>query len=161
MERSGGSGSLCGFLRSRTRTVAQQILQVGNTIKEQEKLMMSSCKIPEIDLLKSFTGIGNFSALGLMLEIGTVERFRSVKALASYFGLHPVYKVSGDGIGGIRMSKMGRKEPRWSPKMIISLRTGSSHLLIKRIIKYLMKFQCDKICYLTFNRVWNLPVIDP
>ena len=58
-------------------------------------------------------------------------------------------------------SRTRKGKSRWSPKMIISLRTGSSHLLIKRIIKYLMKFQCDKICYLTFNRVWNLPVIDP
>lgn len=121
------------------RAVAQQILQVGNTIKEQEKLMMSSCKIPEIDLLKSFTGIGNFSALGLMLEIGTVERFRSVKALASYFGLHPVYKESGDGIGGVRMSKMGRKEPRWILFMVATCAIVKNEMIRELYQGYLKK----------------------
>ena len=121
------------------RAVAQQILQVGNTIKEQENLMMSSCKIPEIDLLKSFTGIGNFSALGLMLEIGTVERFRSAKALASYFGLHPVYKVSGDGIGGIRMSKMGRKEPRWILFMVAQCAIIKNEMIRELYLEYLEK----------------------
>ena len=47
-----------------------------------------------------------------MLEIGAIERFSSAKKLAAFFGLHPVYKSSGDGIGGIHMSKKGRKEPR-------------------------------------------------
>ena len=32
--------------------------------------------------------------------------------MASFFGLHPIFKVSGDGMGGVRMSKHGRKEPR-------------------------------------------------
>jgi transposase len=95
------------FTEQLVRTVAQQILQLQKTINMQERMMMGSCEIPEIALLKSFTGIGDFSALGLMLEIGVVERFRSVKALASYFGLHPVYKQSGDGIWGFRMSKKG------------------------------------------------------
>lgn len=35
-----------------------------------------------------------------------------MKKLASFFGIHPVYKSSGDGLGGIKMSKQGRKEPR-------------------------------------------------
>ena len=35
-----------------------------------------------------------------------------MKKLASYFGLHPIYKESGDGSGGYRMSKQGRSEPR-------------------------------------------------
>lgn len=47
-----------------------------------------------------------------MIEIQAVTRFPSVKKLASFFGLHPVFKISGDGIGGFRMSKQGRKAPR-------------------------------------------------
>lgn len=121
------------------QAVAQQILHVGNTIKEQEKLMMSSCKIPEISVLKSFTGIGDFSALGLMLEIGTVERFRSVKALASYFGVHPVYKESGDGIGGVRMSKMGRKEPRWILFMVAQCAIINNEMIKELYQGYLKK----------------------
>jgi transposase len=47
-----------------------------------------------------------------MLEIQSINRFSSAKKLASFFGLHPVFKISGDGTSGIHMSKQGRKEPR-------------------------------------------------
>jgi transposase len=52
------------------------------------------------------------SAIGLLIEIGAIERFSSVKKLASFFGLHPEYKTSGDSSSGFKMSKKGRKEPR-------------------------------------------------
>lgn len=52
------------------------------------------------------------SLVGLMIEILSVERFSSVKKLASFFGVHPVFKQSGDGLSGFKMSKRGRKEPR-------------------------------------------------
>ena len=74
--------------------------------------MAQACSLPEVELLKTFPGISDASAIGLILEIQTVKRFASAKKLASYFGIHPVYKVSGDGVGGFRMSKQGRKEPR-------------------------------------------------
>jgi hypothetical protein len=47
-----------------------------------------------------------------MLEIQSVNRFLSSKKIASFFGIHPAYKKSGDGIWKYRMSKKGRKEPR-------------------------------------------------
>ena len=91
---------------------AQQILHLKKTIADQTSKMLHKCSIPEIELLKSFTGIGDSSAIGLMIEIQTVKRFAKVKNLVSFFGLHPVYKISGDGVGGIKMSKQGRKQPR-------------------------------------------------
>ena len=95
------------------KSLAQQILNLRKTINDQVKVMIRSYDFPEIKILTSFTGIAEFSAFGLLLEIGTIERFSSVKKLASFFGLHPVYKQSGDGTGKMRMSKRGRKEPRW------------------------------------------------
>jgi transposase len=91
---------------------AGQILHLKKIIDEQTKLMVQACSLPEIELLKTFPGISDASAIGLMLEIQTVKRFASAKKLASFFGVHPVYKVSGDGAGGFRMSKQGRKEAR-------------------------------------------------
>lgn len=90
----------------------RQILHVKKTISEQTKQMIKECSISEIDLLKSFPGISDTSAIGLIIEIQTIRRFAGVKKLASFFGIHPVYKVSGDGVGGFKMSKQGRKEPR-------------------------------------------------
>ena len=90
----------------------KQILHLKKIIASQIDLMAKQCSVPEVDLLKSFIGIKDYSAIGLILEIQAAERFPSVKKLASFFGLHPVYKISGDGVGRFRMSKKGRKEPR-------------------------------------------------
>jgi len=98
--------------RQLVEATAKQILSLRKTIKAQEALLVTQCSIPEIDLLKTFKGISDSSAIGLMLEIQTIGRFKSTKNLASFFGVHPVFKTSGDGISGMRMSKQGRKEPR-------------------------------------------------
>jgi transposase len=95
------------------KSAAREILNMQETIKEQVKLMISTYDMPEIELLKSFPGINDYSALGLLLEIGAIERYPSVKNLVSFFGIHPVYRQSGDGKWGNHMSKKGRKEPRW------------------------------------------------
>jgi transposase len=89
-----------------------QIQHIQKTITAQIKIMTEECTTPEVELLKTFTGIGDYSAIGLMLEIQAVERFPTAKKLASFFGLHPVFKISGDGVGAVRMSKRGRREPR-------------------------------------------------
>ena len=91
---------------------AQQVLHLKDTIAAQTDLMVSACNLPEVALLKTLVGIGDKSAIGLMLEIESVARFKSAKKLTSFWGLHPVYKISGDDGGGFKMSKQGRKEPR-------------------------------------------------
>ena len=93
-------------------TSVKQIVHINQTIKAQTNMMAEQCRLDEVDLLKTFTGISDYSAIGLILEIQSIKRFSSAKKLASFFGLHPVFKLSGDGSGGFRMSKKGRKEPR-------------------------------------------------
>ncbi|GAF79208.1 unnamed protein product, partial [marine sediment metagenome] len=90
----------------------KQILDLNNTIKAQTKFLTDKCSVPEVELLKTFIGISDYSAIGLMLEIQSVNRFLSSKKIASFFGIHPAYKKSGDGTWKYRMSKKGRKEPR-------------------------------------------------
>ena len=92
--------------------MAEQIISMGETVRAQTHQMAKQCAIPEVALLKTIPGISDASAIGLMLEIQSVKRFSSVKKLAAHFGLHPVFKTSGDGTSGVRMSKQGRKEPR-------------------------------------------------
>ena len=91
---------------------AQQILHLKKTIAGQTQLMIQKCSIPEVELLKTFPGISDLSAVGLIIEIQTVKRFAEAKKLASFFGVHPVYKISGDGTSGFKMSKQGRTAPR-------------------------------------------------
>ena len=111
---------------------AKQILNLKKTIDEQAELMVKECSIPEVDLLKTFTGISDSSAIGLILEIQAIERFKTVKKLASFFGIHPIYKISGDGSGGFRMSKKGRKEPR-KILFMVALTAVRSNPLIRNI----------------------------
>jgi vacuolar-type H+-ATPase subunit H len=94
-----------------TATV-NQILQIKKTIKSQTQIMARNCALPEVELLKTFNGISDYSAIGLILQIQSVERFASVKKMASFYGLHPVFKTSGDGSTKARMSKKGSKEIR-------------------------------------------------
>jgi transposase len=94
------------------KSLAEQILSLQKQINTQSKILSDNCKLPEIDLMTTFNGMGTYSAVALIIEIVDVARFASSKKLASFFGLHPVYKQSGDGISGFRMSKRGRKQPR-------------------------------------------------
>jgi transposase len=97
----------------RVKSLAQQILRLQQLIKEQIEMMIRFCPFNEIEILTSFVGIAEFSAVGLMLVIDNIQRFNSCDKLCSYVGVHPVYKNSGDGSGGYRMSKKGSKEARW------------------------------------------------
>lgn len=111
---------------------ARQIIHLDQTIDAQTQRMINTCKLPEVELLKTFDGISDKSAIGLIIEIQTVERFATVKKLASFFGVHPVYKISGDGVGGIKMSKQGRKQPRHILYMV-TLAALKCNPLIKQI----------------------------
>jgi len=135
----------------------QQILHLKKTISAQTKIMADQCSVPEIELLKSFTGISDYSAIGLMMEIQTVKRFSNVKKLASFFGLHPVFKVSGDGKSGIRMSKQGRKEPRKILFMValtaIRVNPLISNIYQKHVQKGMAKMAAIGICMHKILRV--------
>ena len=98
--------------RQLVEATAKQILGLKKTIEAQTAKMVADCSLPEVELLKTFKGIGNASAIGIMLEIQNVERFASAKKIASFYGVHPAFKISGDGSSGFKMSKQGRKELR-------------------------------------------------
>lgn len=124
------------------KSAASEIINMQKTIKEQVKLMTSTYDMPEIELLKSFKGIDDYSALGLLLEIGTIERYPSVKKLVSFFGINPVYRQSGDGKWGNHMSKKGRKEPRWILFNVAKNAICSNEMIQELYNDYLKKGHC-------------------
>lgn len=115
-------------------SMVEQIQNLGKIIDKQARLMEKECNLPEVEILMSYKGIGIQSAVGLIIEIGAIERFSSAKKLASYFGLHPIYKESGDGKFGIHMSKKGRTAPR-AILYMVTLASLSHNPLIKEIYK--------------------------
>ena len=121
------------------KATVKQIKLISKSIETQTKMMADKCDVPEVKLLKTFTGISDFSAIGLILEIGSVERFASAKKLASFFGLHPVYKKSGDGSWGFHMSKKGRTAPRQILYMVAMVAIQSNPLIREIYLKHTEK----------------------
>ena len=94
------------------KMVADEIIHKDKLIATSKKSLIENCSLPDAKLLGSITGIGKFSAVGLTIEIGAWLRFTSAAKLASFFGLHPVLRQSGDKTWVARMSKQGSSEVR-------------------------------------------------
>jgi transposase len=89
-------------------------------------------KYPETDILKSVIGIGTFSALMILAEIGDISRFPSADKLASYAGLVPsTYQSSQTQYSG-RITKQGNAHLRW-------ILTQCSHASIKSVKSHRLK----------------------
>lgn len=95
------------------RTSCEQILHLDKTITAIQKDLIAGAK-PDarFELLCSFPGIGELSAVGLMMNMPSLRSTPDASHLASYWGLHPVFKTSGDGRSAVRMSKAGRSQAR-------------------------------------------------
>jgi transposase len=112
--------------------LARQVIHLDKLIQQQKEAMTELLEWPEeVALLETFPGIGSWAAVGLLLEIQTVERFSSVKKMASFFGLHPAFKKSGDGITVSRMSKRGSARMR-SLLFMITLNAVQNNAVIAR-----------------------------
>ena len=88
---------------------AKEILHKVSAIDEEKRYVVVMHKDEEeVKLISSIPGVGIESAITISMEIENVDRFETAKKMASYFGVNPTYKQSGDGIWGKHMSKKGR-----------------------------------------------------
>ncbi len=94
------------------KSVAKQIQQQQELIELHKAYLTQSCTGDEVTLLQSIPGIAAYSAASIMIELEDISRFASTQQLASYFGVHPIFKQSGDKQGAFRMSKKGRASMR-------------------------------------------------
>ena len=60
-----------------------------------------------IDLLQTIPGVGPVSSAAIAAEVADFSRFDSAKKLASYAGLNPIVRASGDKKHTFRLSKQG------------------------------------------------------
>lgn len=103
------------------KEVVCEILNRDKKIKElKNELEKKAGDVSNVAILCTFMGIGVYSAVGLLIEIEDICRFDSSKKMCSFFGVHPVFKQSGDGIFSIKMSKQGSPEVRAILYMIAS-----------------------------------------
>jgi transposase len=92
--------STIGALDERIRQVSRE-LRVKAEESEEAKLLMT---IP---------GVGYFSALAILAEIGDISRFSDPEKLCSYAGLVPLVHQSGATKRYGRITKQGSKMLRW------------------------------------------------
>jgi len=92
-------------------------LALLETVSEQvdaieEKIASIAAEERRVRLLMTMTGVGYFTAMLILSEVGDISRFRGDKAFASWMGLAPSVRQSGERtrIGGVGP---GNKRLRW------------------------------------------------
>jgi len=124
------------------KTIVEALEQKTKFIESCKKQLISTCSLPDVELVASIPGLGTYSAVGLVIEIGTWLRFSSVKQLAAFFGLHPILKQSGDKTWIPRMSKHGSAEVRAILFMATMVAIQHNPLIRELFARSLAKGKC-------------------
>jgi len=92
----------------------EQVTSLNHSIDRlTETIASSAITNPEAKLLMEFTGIDYYSAMLLINEIGPIARFSSPKKLASYAGLAPSTRQSGNHTTHGPITREGNSHIRW------------------------------------------------
>jgi len=100
-----------------TRQTIDQCLKIiamlGDQVAEIDKRIQERVKgNPTVELLQTIPGIGRLRSAVIYAEVGDVRRFRSAKALASYIGLTPIVRSSGDSVWTGGITRLGSRPLR-------------------------------------------------
>src|SRR5581483_1917871 len=68
---------------------------------------------PRVKVLRTLPGVGEFTALVMLAEIGDISRFASARKLASWAGLTPTVRGSDLTVRHGHISKQGSAWLRW------------------------------------------------
>jgi len=115
--------------------LAEKAQNIEDIMAEQGK------HIPEVTQLMTIPGIGYYSAMTILAEIGDIKRFPNPKKLCNYAGLTPRIRDSGELIIHGRISKKGSPTLRWilvsAAHAVIRCRKGNTKL--RKFYKHLIK----------------------
>ncbi len=96
--------------------IKQQCEDILYIDKEIQTLKKKLEKVYENDerakIIMSLKGIAKWSAAAFLVELGDEKRFKTAKQIVGFFGVNPSFKLSGDGIYKVRMSKQGSANMR-------------------------------------------------
>jgi transposase len=94
LEIDGGSGKeSLGVLISECKSLRTSILKVNRQVRE---LSQTTIYQEQFTLLKSIPGIGLITAMTILTEIETINRFTNLDKMCGYIGLVPSTKSSGE-----------------------------------------------------------------
>ena len=122
----------------------KNLINVYWSLREEEKEVMRRIRkiaknMREANLLMSMPGIGEFSSLMILAEIGDIRRFESPKQLISYAGLCPGIYRSGNTERNVRNNAVNK----WL-KWIIYECSGRATMLDSRFQEYYYKIKQRK-----------------
>jgi len=105
-------------LKGHERFVLENLLQEMDFYTEQieradRELKELAKTNPQVKLLLTIPGIAYYSALVIANEIGDINRFDSSKQLASFIGIVPVVRQSGERQRSGRITRQGNVYLRW------------------------------------------------
>ena len=126
-------------LRMMIREISNEILTKKARKKDIVKHISHRVNQDDLRLLKSIPYFGNYTAVGLCLELVDIERFSSSKKFVSYFGLPPKIKESGDGKKKSKMSKKGSNLARKLLYLAVSRMIGNDTYINELYEEYLDK----------------------
>ena len=109
-----GQIALPPMAREAVNSYTGLIDQVGQHIQRQDRQLKEMAKGDErVKWLESIPGIGTYSAMIILAEVGELRRFGNAKALYSYAGLVPVVRESAGQKSRGRISRCGSPRLRW------------------------------------------------
>lgn len=94
------------------QTLCSEIIHTENQIDNLKKQLIAQGADEDVKLLCTIKGIAEWSAVGILVHLGDISQFEDSHQIASFFGVHPIFKQSGDGKWGSKMSKAGNKTMR-------------------------------------------------
>ena len=105
-------------LRPRYRQILDEYLTLLDILKEKilavnNQIRAQVLQDKEASLLTTIPGIGYFSALTIVSEIGKISRFKTSKKLCAYAGLVPSTRQSADKVYHGKLTKQGSPYLRW------------------------------------------------
>lgn len=89
------------------KTLAEDIQHHQKRIEDLKERLVQLYSNPNINIIKSIRGIGDWTAAALLIYLDPVSRFETTDQIAAFYGVNPKYKQSGDGKWGMHMSKEG------------------------------------------------------
>jgi hypothetical protein len=97
--------------------VESELRQLENCEKEiasiDSQLMDYAAEEPKVRLLMTLPGVSYVVAIGLLSAFGDISRFRDGNHAASYLGLVPTTRQSGNHCYNGRITKAGNSQARW------------------------------------------------
>lgn len=94
------------------QTLCSEIIHADNQIDNLKKQLIVQGADEDVKLLCTIKGVAEWSAVGILVHLGDISQFEDSHQIASFFGVHPIFKQSGDGKWGSKMSKAGNKTMR-------------------------------------------------